>query len=350
MKHAKLLLVSIFAVITATSFTGCGNKTEKNTSKTTTTENGVVTTTTVAEQTENITTTTIPTSESETAVTTPANVTTTAQNQQSSTATSTSTVLTKPKVTTTTTKITTTVIKTPISTKATTTAKKTSSTPKTTTTKKSTTTTTILSIEQKEQQAVKSAKEIANLYPSIYPNMLKDILIEDYGYSEYLASYATNHSNIDWNVQAIINLKEYNYIRKGFWEVNDPKQYLLGLGYSEDTFKYAYNSISWIGFEYIYSASLDTTQNTMTFEWKPTGGTGTYVYENNGIFVYIDDDLAYHKEDCKLTIENPKLGHYRIYMVITDSDNIYWHHECEFDLIQNWRGNYETRNFECIKW
>ncbi len=95
----------------------------------------------------------------------------------------------------------------------------------------------------KNQEAVKSAEEIADFYATVCPRMVKELLISDYGYSETQVNYAIANANIDWKNKAINAMKEY-------WDSDynvivtetDFYNYLVYLGYDDATIEYAFNN------------------------------------------------------------------------------------------------------------
>lgn len=318
MKHAKLLLVSIFAVITATSFTGCGNKTEKNTSKTTTTENGVVTT--VAPQTTtNITT--VP------AITAADNQTTPQMSDVVTSSVSAEEIKTSSNTDsskTTTTKKKTSTQKSALpqkNTKTTTTAK----TSETTTKKNNTSINTSLN---KNQQAVKSAEEIANFYATVYPNMVKEMLMDDYGYSETQAIYAINHANIDWNLYAKSKLLDFYYMNECAVTKEEVEFYMVvDLGFGSSAIDYAFNNvdIDWnfdsddYEDEYepiVISPYYFTSEDFVYISFSAFYGSGSY--QNYSILVYVDGQEMYYIENRELAIECPERGLYEVYMYVED--------------------------------
>lgn len=93
----------------------------------------------------------------------------------------------------------------------------------------------------KNQQAVKTAEEIAEIYATVSPTMVKEILMNDYGFTETQANYGVKNANIDWNLYAIAHLKEYFYMNGENATKNDAEIYLeTDKGYSDATIKYAF--------------------------------------------------------------------------------------------------------------
>lgn len=94
--------------------------------------------------------------------------------------------------------------------------------------------------ENKNQQAVTKAKEIAETYATVYPNMVKELLMNDYGFSESQAIYGVQNSGIDWNFYAVIHLEEYVGINNGEVTQADAKRHLgADKGYTESAIEYA---------------------------------------------------------------------------------------------------------------
>ena len=61
----------------------------------------------------------------------------------------------------------------------------------------------------KNQEAVKAAEEIATFYATVDPSMVKEILMNDYGFTETQAYYATANASIDWNFYAVSHIEMY---------------------------------------------------------------------------------------------------------------------------------------------
>lgn len=61
----------------------------------------------------------------------------------------------------------------------------------------------------KNQEAVKAAEEIATFYATVDPSMVKEILMDDYGFTETQAYYAIANASIDWNFYAVSHIEMY---------------------------------------------------------------------------------------------------------------------------------------------
>lgn len=95
-------------------------------------------------------------------------------------------------------------------------------------------------VTSKNQEAVNAAKEIVDFYATVYPNMVRDLLMDDYGFTESQANYGVKNANIDWNYYAVIHLEEYVGMNEGNVTKSDAERYLgADKGYSDSTIKYA---------------------------------------------------------------------------------------------------------------
>ena len=100
----------------------------------------------------------------------------------------------------------------------------------------------------KNQEAVAAAEEMANFYATVYPTLVKQLLMEDYGFSESQANYGVNNANIDWNFYAKIHLEEYYGINEGNVTKSDAERHLgADKGYSDSAIQYAFTNtdIAW---------------------------------------------------------------------------------------------------------
>lgn len=126
--------------------------------------------------------------------------------------------------------------------------------------------------ENKNQQAVTKAKEIAETYATVYPNMVKELLMNDYGFSESQAIYGVQNSGIDWNYYAVIHLEEYVGINNGKTTQADAKRHLgADKGYTESAIQYALGkaNVNWNSNE--NSANTGKTPATVSAAGSYTG-------------------------------------------------------------------------------
>ena len=63
--------------------------------------------------------------------------------------------------------------------------------------------------DSKYDKVIAKAKEIASIYATVYPNMVRDILIDDFSFTDTQAQYALYHTDINWNWYAEIHAKDY---------------------------------------------------------------------------------------------------------------------------------------------
>lgn len=61
----------------------------------------------------------------------------------------------------------------------------------------------------RNQQAIWTAEEIANVYASVCPNMVKEMLMYEYGYTETQANYGVENADIDWYQYAIWDAESF---------------------------------------------------------------------------------------------------------------------------------------------
>ena len=93
----------------------------------------------------------------------------------------------------------------------------------------------------KNQEAVAAAEEMVNFYATVYPTLVKQLLMEDYSFSESQANYGVNNANIDWNFYAKIHLEEYYGINEGNVTKSDAERHLgADKGYSDSAIQYAF--------------------------------------------------------------------------------------------------------------
>ncbi len=100
----------------------------------------------------------------------------------------------------------------------------------------------------KNKEAVKAAEDIADFYATVYPGLVKELLVSDYGYSETQALYAIKHANIDWNNYCLIHLEDYVRIKAGNVTKSEVERYLtIEKGYSDSNVKYAFanTDVNW---------------------------------------------------------------------------------------------------------
>lgn len=90
----------------------------------------------------------------------------------------------------------------------------------------------------KKQKAAELAEQIAEEYAKEYPNMVRDILMSEYGFTESQANYGVKNTKFDWNRCAVKRLEEYSN-KNGINTKNDAEQYLMALGFSDQAIHYA---------------------------------------------------------------------------------------------------------------
>lgn len=99
-------------------------------------------------------------------------------------------------------------------------------------------------VTSKNQEAVNAAKEIADTYATVCPTMVKELLMDDYGFTETQANYAIKNSSIEWKFYAVSHINEYvimneeSGVTKG-----DIEGYMsIEKGYSDGDIKYAFEN------------------------------------------------------------------------------------------------------------
>ena len=153
--------------------------------------------------------------------------------------------------------------------------------------------------KNKNQEAVKSAEEIADFYATVYPNMVKSLLVSDYGYSETQALYAISNANIDWNYYAVIHLEEYVRMNEGNVTKSDAERHLgADKGYSDSAIQYAFANadIDWRTNE---DKNSDKTPTN-------TSAVGTYTGHNSdftfSLTLYDDGTIINRNETIDMLI------------------------------------------------
>lgn len=138
--------------------------------------------------------------------------------------------------------------------------------------------------ESRNEQALKSAKEIESLYTTVYPSIMREILIEDYGYTETQAHYAIVKGDIDWNSYAVLHAENFYWSNNGK-STKEEVAYHLGieLGYTQDAIDYALKA------------------NASMFE--SLSAVGTYIFGNETLSFYDDGTLVLNSIDTG--IANP---------------------------------------------
>jgi len=100
--------------------------------------------------------------------------------------------------------------------------------------------------KSKNEQAIEKVKELAEIYATVSPNMVKEILINDFGFTDTQATYALRHSGIDWNWYAEIHALDFIAVSNADGEkvtAFDVDVYLTTkLGYHVDEASYALSS------------------------------------------------------------------------------------------------------------
>lgn len=151
----------------------------------------------------------------------------------------------------------------------------------------------------KNQEAVKSAEEIADFYATVYPYMVKNLLVSDYGYSESQALYAITNANIDWNYYAVIHLEEYVGMNTGNVTKEDAERHLgADKGYSDSAIQYAFANadIDWRSNE---DKNSDKTPTN-------TSAVGTYIGHSSectfSLTLYDDGTVIHRNETIDLLI------------------------------------------------
>ena len=94
----------------------------------------------------------------------------------------------------------------------------------------------------KNQQAISAAEEIANFYATVSPYMVRDILINDYGFTDTQAIYAIQNSQIQWDLHACWKMEEYVGMNEGnnITKDNIVTYMATELGFSANDIDYAF--------------------------------------------------------------------------------------------------------------
>lgn len=153
----------------------------------------------------------------------------------------------------------------------------------------------------KNQRAIKSAEEIANTYATVFPKMVKEILVEDYGYTNTQANYAIKNAKIDWEFFAVVLLEQYVRINEGEISENDAERYLtIELGFSDSATQYAFDNadVDWSSTEEQYKDKTPTETSAVgTYTGSSTECTFSLVLHEDGTIIFRNDTadfLIYH--------------------------------------------------------
>ena len=130
----------------------------------------------------------------------------------------------------------------------------------------------------KYQEAIQIAEEIVSSHASAHPNMVENLLVANYGFSQPQAQYGVAHANIDWNPLAIAHAKDYILQKSYVTTKENVMEYLSSVcGFSEESIAYALenkdiawdklSSSMWVTFgelwEKGYDIRLDIEEETM---------------------------------------------------------------------------------------
>lgn len=94
----------------------------------------------------------------------------------------------------------------------------------------------------KNQEATNAAVEIANFYATVSPSMVKELLINDYGFSETQANYAISNAPIEWDLHACWKMEEYVGMNEDSGITKDDIVYYMSaeLGFASNYIDYAF--------------------------------------------------------------------------------------------------------------
>lgn len=150
--------------------------------------------------------------------------------------------------------------------------------------------------KSKNQQAVEATEEIAKLYASVSPELVREILINDYGFTAAHATYGIKNANVDWGLFATTFLTDYIDRYSGNVTKIDAQNHLISLGFSNDAVDHALGNaqVNWAQ----NSPSQDTAPKTCTHYWKSATclvlSTCSYCGETRGNYA----DHKYSKHTC----------------------------------------------------
>lgn len=147
--------------------------------------------------------------------------------------------------------------------------------------------------KSKNEEAVERAEEIAGFYATVYPNMVKNLLIEDYSFTESQAIYAIQKANIDWNYYAVIHLEEYVGMNEGNASKIDAEKHLsIDKGYTDSAIEYAFANanVDWRTSEEKNNDKIPTNESAV----------GTYIGHSSECtfsLILYEDGTMVHKND-----------------------------------------------------
>lgn len=148
--------------------------------------------------------------------------------------------------------------------------------------------------KNKNQQAVETTEEIAKLYATVFPDLVKEMLMNDYGFTETQANYGVNNANVDWGFFATTYLTDYVGMNGGSVTKNDAQNHLIGLGFSSDAVAHAFAN-----------ANIDWNNSSATNKTPSTASpVGSYKHvstgdENNfSLYIYGDGTWKWVNDDA----------------------------------------------------